>query len=201
MVSCTNSNHNEIIDIFCISIEWLLYAVAKIQSAYSGCIVCCFLKFCVSSAKCCLLSVSVKLLMCFVMIMPRIQLGFGGHAFWKFLSALLKYFFFLVCYSNHTVWLFFCLFLLTFPSLATKFRILNCRRPWILFFTTFCHPVNLTRMAALFSVLFSCFFMFLSIGCPLSICSQIFQCQILTCFIATETYASWVEYSMEYLCI
>lgn len=121
---------------------------------------------CVLCYQCCLL-LSVELLMCFMIMHRLMQLGFGRHALLEIPLTAPTFFFSFIFYLNHAVCFISHLLFPTFPPslfpVHQEFRILNCLRPQIFFFTAFYHPFDLTRMSACFYFLV----MLLSTGLPL----------------------------------
>lgn len=162
-----------------------------------SCIVCCLLKFCVSCYKCCLLSLSVELLVCLMIMHRLMRLALEGMLYWKFLLQLLHVFSFFIqtmlsvlsptCFSQpcHQV----CFQCVRSSESWTALDLRSCSLQHFVICSTWpgCQPV---------SIFLSCCF---SLGYPLGFSSQIFQYQILTCFITIET--SWVEYLMKCLWI
>lgn len=130
---------------------------------------------------------------CWIFVLIMSWLFFIGNYSYSLSNHFLSFLF-----KSHC----FCLLLLSCPNLHTKLAssssgFQNCLRLWILFFLSqlvIWSPCPGWQLYSLFSshVLSCCF--------PL--CSRIFQCQILPCFITTETSEAYcVEYSMRYICI
>lgn len=206
LLSSTNCNHSEVISIlFLILSEWQFYTVSKI-------IIRAVRLYCMLSSE--VLCFKLHVVSCpyqwshwciFVMTMPRwMYLGFGGHALLQIPLTACEIIF-LVSYSNHVVCFLSPPPCFSQPYCQVCFQLIRISESWTALDLGSCSLFVIWstwpgwQPCFLFSShgLSCCF----PVGCLLGMCSQIFQCQILLCFITSETSASCLEYSMRYICI